>query len=208
ALNSLEETPLSRLPQFLALAVNFLYFALMEGLWGASLGKRLLGLRVRKVSSPSSRPGLARTLPRTALFEGLLDLGLLAWVALWLLYAPPRASDAEWEQAAPFTYLLASLLPLVGMVVGIVALLAPMRARNGYRGVHEWLSDTRVVRLPRPEKRRRLAGQPIEWSVVQPEGMPETLSAFVVRGALRWDDRAKVLLGQDRGLGRRVWIWL
>jgi hypothetical protein len=189
-------------------ALSFLYFALLEGMWGASLGKRLLRLRVRKASAPRSPPKLARVLLRTALFEGLLNLATLSWAIILLVYAPSRTDYAEWARIDPFTYMLVPLIPLAGMIVGIAALLAPMRTRNGYRGLHEWLSGTRVVHLPRPEKRRRLAGQPCEWPVLQPDGLPEVLGPFAIRGALRWDSRAKVLLGQDRSLGRAVWIWL
>ncbi|HEY7154028.1 MAG TPA: protein kinase [Gemmataceae bacterium] len=208
ALIRLEEAPSSHLTPFLALAVNFLYFALMEGLWGASLGKRLLGLRVRKASAPKFPPKLAQAFLRTALFEGLLNLGTLIGTTILLVYAPSKTDDAEWARTAPLTYMLASLLPLVGQIAGIVALLAPMRARNGYRGLHEWLSGTRVVHLPRPEKRRGLVGRPCEWPVLRPDGLPEVLGPFVIRGALRWNAGAKVLLGQDRGLDRAVWIWL
>ncbi len=48
-------------PQMLLmpLAVDVAYFVLLEGLWGASLGKRLLRLRVRRAST-NSRPRLGR----------------------------------------------------------------------------------------------------------------------------------------------------
>jgi hypothetical protein len=207
AVTEMTETPSSRAPQYLALAVSVLYYALLEGLWGASLGKRLLRLRVRRASG-RARPGLVRALLRTAAFEGLLNLALLTQIAVWLLFAPAGSSAAEWARDAPCAYLLLSLIPLAGMVAGIAALLAPMRARNGYRGLHEWISGTRVVCLPWPEKRRALAGRPLDWALLQPHGVPESLGPFVIHGALRWDDRARVLLGQDRGLGRAVWLWL
>jgi hypothetical protein len=70
------------------------------------------------------------------------------------------------------------------------------------------LSGTQVVRLSRPVRRLELAGRPREWSVLRPEGLPQTLGPFKILGALHWDARFKVLLGQDRGLGRSVWIWL
>jgi hypothetical protein len=188
--------------------LHFLYFAVLEGLWGASLGKRLLGLRVRQASSPGSRPGLTRVLLRTAVFDGLLNMGVLVFVVLIFLYMTTNADEVQWARQAPWTYLLISTTPLMGMMIGVALLLAPMRARNGYRGLHEWLSGTRVVSLSRPEKRLGLLGRSREWSVVQTEGLPETLGPFAIHGALRWDERAKVLLGQDRGLGRSVWLWL
>src|SRR6185312_15418331 len=118
------------------------------------------------------------------------------------------STGAERVANATVPFLFLSLLPLIGMVVGSVLLLAPMRARNGYRGLHEWLSDTQVVRLARSAKRLDLAGQPPEWPADRPGEMPEVLGPFLIRGTLRWDSRVKVLLGQDRSLGRSVWLWL
>jgi hypothetical protein len=193
--------------QGLPLTVDVVYFVLLEGLWGASLGKRLLRLRVRRAST-NARPGLGRVLLRTLVYVGLLELGPLAFLASNFALKPAGVDDVTWAQKAPISFVLVNLLPLVGMPLGIGLLLAPMRARSGYRGLHEWLSDTRTVRLPRPERRRMLTGRPREWSLSQPDGMPAALGPFVVRGAIRWEDNTKVLLGQDRGLGRSVWIWL
>ncbi len=53
-----------------------------------------------------------------------------------------------------------------------------------------------------------LTGRPQEWPLTHPQDMPTALGPFVVRGAIRWENNSKVLLGQDRGLGRSVWLWL
>jgi hypothetical protein len=191
----------------LPLAVDLIYFAVLEGLWGASLGKRLLRLRVGRAST-NSRPGLRSVLLRTIVFVILLGLGQIAYLVGALAFKPAGMDDESWVQNSPISFVLVHTLLLVGTPLGFVLLLAPMRARNGYRGLHEWLSDTRTVRLTLPEKRRVLIGRPSEWPLSQPEGMPASLGPFVVRGAIRWEKDAKVLLGQDRGLGRSVWIWL
>jgi uncharacterized RDD family membrane protein YckC len=202
------ETTIGNPPeQGLPLMGDVVYFVLLEGLWGASLGKRMLRLRVRRAST-NARPGLGRVLLRTLVYMGLLELGSLAFLVSNLAFKHPGVDDETWARNAPISFMLVNVLPLFGMPLGIVLLLAPMRTRNGYRGMHEWLSDTRTVRLPRPERRRVLTGRPREWSLSQPEGMPAALGPFVVRGAIRWEQSAKLLLGQDRGLGRRVWLWL
>jgi uncharacterized RDD family membrane protein YckC len=193
--------------QGLPLTVDVIYFVLLEGLWGASLGKRLLRLRVRRAST-NARPGLGRVLLRTLVYIALLELGSLALLVSHLAFKPPGVDDVTWARNAPISFVLVNVLPVFGMPLGILLLLGPMRARNGYRGLHEWLSDTRTVRLPRPERRRVLTGRPRELPVSQPDGMPAVLGPFVVRGAIRWDESARVLLGQDRGLGRSVWLWL
>jgi len=59
------------------LAVMFLYFALLEGLAGATIGKRALGLRVERTGG--GRPGLGRGLLRNLLrlVDGLPALSIL-----------------------------------------------------------------------------------------------------------------------------------
>src|SRR5581483_564297 len=44
--------------------------------------------------------------------------------------------------------------------------------------------------------------------LTRPEGLPERVGGFRVRGALRWDDGERVLLAEDPQLGRTVWVWL
>jgi hypothetical protein len=197
------------LPQeaLLPLALNVLYYVLLEGLGGASLGKRLLRLRVRRASA-NCPAGLGRVLLRTAVFDGLFELGQIASYVSLFAFRPSGMDDQDWVQNAPIAFTLIRLLPFIGALLGVVLMLMPMRKRNGYRGLHEWLSDTCTVRLPQAARRRVLVGRPREWTLLQPEGMPTTLGPFVIRGAIRWENNAKVLLGQDRGLGRSVWIWL
>jgi uncharacterized RDD family membrane protein YckC len=193
--------------QFLPLTLDLVYFVLLEGLWGASLGKRLLGLRVQRASR-NARPGLGHILLRTIVFFLLFELGHIAFFVSIVTLKPPGMDLEAWAQNAPISFTLLSMLPLFGSIVAIALLLAPMRTRNGYRGLHEWLSDTRTVRLPQTHRRRVLAGRPREWPLFQQDNMPITLGPFAIRGAIRWDENAKVLLGQDRGLGRSVWICL
>ncbi len=144
--------------------------------------------------------GSARGLWRTALFDGLpYSLGLVALLGSGLL---PGLSEA-----APFAFMLRPLFFLGGIIAGFVVLLAPMRA--------QWLSGvTRSV--------ERYAGGAVaasvqatgtDWPTVQVARPPSGRTApdaGAVRDprALHWDARFKVLLGQDRGLGRSVWIWL
>jgi uncharacterized RDD family membrane protein YckC len=186
--------------------VGLLYFALLEGLWGATLGKWLVGLRVRRVHPPGARAGLPRAVLRATAFCGLIELG--TWTRVLAHALAPISDLSDWEEMVLQHFLYNSVLPLAGLAVGVATLLAPMRQRNGYRGLHEWLSGTRVVPLPGPSRRPLLRGRPREQALLRPEGMPESLGPFAIRGALRWDDGGRVLLGQDRALGRPVWLWL
>jgi hypothetical protein len=193
--------------QTLAAVVCLLYFALSEGLAGASVGKRFLNLRMARASA-GPPPGILRVFLRSAVFVGFLNLGVLVAGALWYLYLPPGTTLVDLSQPMMGTHLLLSFVPLAGLVLGVALLFAPMRPGNGYRGLHEWLSGTRVIRLPWREPRRVLRGRPSDLPVVRPDGLPERLSPFVIGGALRWDERAKIVVGEDRGLGRTVWLWL
>ncbi len=173
----------------LVLAVQLLPVALLEGIWGWSPGKGLLRLRV-VTAGGTDPPGLARGLVRTLTFYGF---SILAHAIAALL--DPRA--------------LATLLAEAAELVGFLLPLVSMRARNGYRGLHEFASGTRVVRLPWPERRpsyrsRRPARQPA--AAERPAGLPERLGPFAVRGALQESAGARLLLAEDPGLGRPVWL--
>src|SRR5262249_31611167 len=97
-----------------------LYFLFLEGWWGCSLGKRSLGLRV--VTVGGEKPGLARTALRTLLFYSIVSLpGCL----VVLLMKPSFGAGVV----------------LVGSAIAGVALVAaPMRRRNGFRGLHDLVS--------------------------------------------------------------------
>jgi hypothetical protein len=85
-----------------------------------------------------------------------------------------------------------------------------MRARNGYRGPHEFASGTRTARLPWPERRRLFRRRQLDRAqppLSKPPGLPARLGAFEIEGALRWQED-KVLIGRDASLKRQVYIWL
>lgn len=75
------------------LAGSFLYFWLCEGLWGRTLGKRLLDLRV--VRADGGPAGLRRALVRTALrpVDALPFAYLLGACAVWLTRRRQRLGD-------------------------------------------------------------------------------------------------------------------
>ncbi|HKB35081.1 MAG TPA: protein kinase, partial [Gemmataceae bacterium] len=117
---------------------------LLEGRWGWSPGKLLLGLRVW-AADDSEPPGVARALVRTVAHFSIVFLA--ASVVTLVSYGDP---GLWWYE---FVGVLLTLL-------GSLLLLSTMRKRNGYRGPHEFLSGTRVVRLPRTEAEDLLAGRP------------------------------------------------
>jgi hypothetical protein len=78
------------------------------------------------------------------------------------------------------------------------------------------LSGTRVVQLPWQEKRRLLRPlirPPREQESRPPHGspppdLPRQLGPYAVHDALSWSAGEGILKGEDRALGRNVWLWL
>jgi hypothetical protein len=186
-----------------------LYFTVLEGIWGWSVGKRLLRLRVGGTTS-TEPPGLARALVRSLQFNFLFKLAWLAQLIGMFVFMPadyyaPSASELP-------GFLLTMLLtvfvvPAAAFVLGIGLMVLPMRARTGYRGLHEILSGTRVIRLPWPEKAPRLRIPPAAIPLDPPAGEPERLGPYRIHGVLGRTADEVLVLGEDPGLRRKVWIW-
>lgn len=176
---------------FLALNVLFaLYLLILEGAWRASLGKRLLRLRVC-VTESAERAGLRRATIRTLVFLCCIALPLLR-----LELDPENLKDPWW---------------LAFQGLGLALLTGPMWFTSGYRGLHELLSGTQVVTLPPPESRQLLESRRPDRQLQglgRPEGMPEVVGSYPVRGALSWGETEQVLLAEDPTLWRDLWIWL
>src|SRR5262249_16918888 len=160
---------------------GLLYFGLLEGAWGASLGKYLLRLRVRRASD-GAVPGLARGLIRAAAWTALFSLGTLLWLATLILLARATRFEDLMRQF-PLQSMMLSMVPLLGLLAGVGLMLLPMRKRNGYRGLHEFLSSTRVILLPPAARRAALQGEHFDPPVRPADACPHRLGAFVISGA-------------------------
>ncbi len=173
--------------QFTWLGPEILYWTLLEGATGASLGKRLLGLRV-VTAAPVRRRWLS-ILVRSLLFV-LLTTTLTGVANVVLAWVP---SMALWGYLASTS-------------ISAVALASTMRRRNGLRGPHELASGTRVVRAP-----SRLADtsrSDATWEPArEPEpGMPARVGGYDVEGVVARAPARPILVARDRSLGRRVWL--
>jgi uncharacterized RDD family membrane protein YckC len=169
------------------------YFVIFEGIWGRSLGKWLLGLRVCNAAS-AAKPNLARILLRTVAFCTMTSLPYIV---------------VQEALGAPDNWTVIGLLMLTWLASEASTMIT-MRARNGFRGIHELISGTRVVQVTAVPS-WRLPTTPLDWAtgtLAHPGKIPLTVATYSILGALRWDEKEKLLLAEDPVLGRNVLIHL
>jgi eukaryotic-like serine/threonine-protein kinase len=166
-----------------------LYYVVVEGTTGASVGKRLFGLRVVSATGP---PGIWPVLLRISIF-----------VAPALILFMVR----QWH--GPFSLFPAGTLPVMLqrplLACAQVALLfITARPGNGWSGIHDLVSATRVISPPAPA-RRRLAAHHVPVSPAAAD-RDERLGPFEVIGNLGATDRGILITAFDPFLCRDVWI--
>ena len=170
-----------------------LYFVVLEGRYGASLGKRLLGLRVCRVGT-TEPPGFKRAAVRMLVFYLL--------VTLTFGFGPIVEADLAMDGELSWR----SLLGVVPFVLGLALLIVPMRRRNDFRGLHELASGTCVLRLPRPERPLSLPGRRGDRLAAlppRPAAVPEAVGPYAVTRGVPADG-GWILVGDDAVLGRHV----
>jgi len=177
--------------QSLPLFVFPLYFVLLEGTFGASLGKRLLRLRVCK-SGSTDPPGLKQAALRTLVFYLLITVTLVPSLVLF-------------EGAGGG--LPAVLLASVPLIAGLLLLIVPMRKSNDFRGMHEMVSGTCVMQLPRRIQPLTLTSKRGSRLLAYPPGrppVPAMVGPYAIKGAVGDDRSGYLLVGEDSLLGRRI----
>jgi len=180
------------------------YFLATEGVGSASPGKRLLGLRV--VAADGGRPRLVQVAIRTVIFVAAAMLPFLVPLEFWVRLPRPENLLAAAERGA----LLARIsiaVNIVGRFVPLVLFITARRA-NGWTGLHELLSGTRVCRVDVGAMREpgaALLPLTVGWSarISEPAGWR---GPFVLRAAHRQTDGATLWQAFDPALERDVWI--
>lgn len=169
------------------LGVEVCYFTVLEGWLGYSVGKFLLRLRVCPIDG-TEPPPLGKVVLRTVVFVILAN----AYVPLayWFGFG-----------AGP---------TLIGWAMCVAVLLGGMRRRNGYRGLHESVSGTRVVQLPWARRPRRLTPRKtsLEPRPVADGRYQPTYGPFQVKGLVWEHGRETVLIAEDPPLTRGIHVWL
>jgi uncharacterized RDD family membrane protein YckC len=170
------------------LTLGFAYFSVVEGIWGAGLGKALKGLRVVR---PNGRtPGMGRALLRI-----VIPFACVEGVRIPLL----MASISDFNQLTG---------PQIGLFVGItnacawIPVLLTLRARreNGYATVWDLLSGTRV--LVKPVGAERPAIRP----AIQPETPTDGADWLGPYRVIK--DMGSWIIAMDPVLRREIWLLL
>ncbi len=172
------------------------YFAIGDGIFGATLGKWLLGVRVSRVGQ-TEPPGFLRGLVRTVVFHTLL-VGMVLLPEECIRWFGPSIGGL----LGGFTFIAAA-----------AALLTQVRRRWGYRGLHDMVSGCHVTQKPLPARKLRLpVKHPTPLGILLPppaEPLPETLGVYAIRGRVAADPCGdQVWVGEDKALARSVLIWL
>ena len=189
-----------------AALVSFLivlpYFAISEGVFGRSLGKQLLGLRV--VDAFGEPPGLMRSFLRVLILPGL------TWVSIDMLLHQAKADNFDPGSGSDFTAWNAVVRPQL-LVLAKFALTmiicSTMRRKNGLRGIHEFASGTRVVRFATVDDTVELEAIVPTYTPVRHNDLPKVLGTFTIEGMLSADPNMTVLSARDNTLDRRAWIY-
>jgi eukaryotic-like serine/threonine-protein kinase len=185
--------------QLLSTLAPILYFALAEGIWACTPGKWLMGLRV--TDARGHAPGLGRAFLRAFVLPGALGLSFLAPLYLGRMVIDGLPPETTFTIREAVVTSLAEGPAFIFMLLCLTS----MRARNGYRGWHDWLSGTRVVRL-RPAAARPVRGDaPV---VVATDGGGDSYGPYRVVGRMGSAGAAAVWSAHDSALGREVWVYV
>jgi len=172
-------------------ALWVLYYGITEGLWGASLGKAICRLRV--VGPGRGVPGVPRALLRAVVYT------LLPVLPMWAYFR----FDPERLMAAARGGFSVDILANYSYWVLLALMFATARRRNGFAGLHDLASGSRVIRKAAYEAR------PVLQLEEQPQPVSEatpTIGPYYVLDRLDKTDGEELLLGYDARLLRKVWI--
>ena len=168
---------------------SVLYFSILEGRWGASIGKRLCGLRVARTVAPA-RVDAARAFSRAAVYTAASHASAVALLLMERSGPPgqPAAHLAGW--------LLSYLL--------LAVLFSPARRSNGFASFYDLLTGTRVV-----ARGTMTAANLVDVDV---SGLATRVSDVRALGPYRVLEELptacsdRVFVAHDDALQRRVWI--
>ncbi len=166
------------------LIMRHLYFGISEGVWGASVGKALVGLRVASLNR--SAPGIPRALLRSVLLQAFVIVEIF------------RYHMTDVTQVTAWTYLW-----IAGQILFFLLIFVTARRQNGFAGLHDLWTGTRVIQ--KSAYQPRVAMTQTEHLVTTTDGMLK-IGPFHIIATLSATGAGAVLLGYDTRLLRKVWI--
>ncbi len=169
------------------------YFAILEGLFGMTVGKYALRIRVCRIGR-GGPPGVKVAAIRAFVFS-----------VIWLLIASLCIALLTYKKFGP-------VLALIVFVAGLCAVVYPMFRLRDFRSWHDVFSGCRIVQCGRLPHQVRLLSHypnPLELPAKLPLGLPSEVGGFVVRGELPHQAHGERLwLAEDTSLYRRVFLLL
>ncbi len=178
-----------------------IYYFVLEGCWGASLGKRLMGLRVTSDVSTGWWPRIGL---RSAAFHlpmiipALLLMGVTRGSTLPGVVYTANPAPSGWTWNAPPDALLTLLLT--------VLMFSTARRRNGWTGVHELLSGTRVVQRNVLRSAASAAPKASPVDLVPALSSLRRVGPYAVHTLVGETGNGRLFVGVDPILRRHVWI--
>ncbi len=173
------------------------YFAVCEGIWGTTAGKRLMSQRV--VNADGEAPGW-RSLLRSFVIPGALGIPLIG-ILIRIITV-----DTTESYNVSFVVQLWTLSKLAELLPALICLLT-MRPTNGFRGIHGLSSGTRVLRVEKRSASTRWSQSPQESLSVHQKLKPTTIGTYKITATVHGDGSPKVYRGLDENLGRKVWLF-
>jgi eukaryotic-like serine/threonine-protein kinase len=172
------------------LGLGLLYFTVVEGIWGAGLGKRLKGLSV--VRTDGRLPGIGRALLRI-----LIPVLCVEGIRVPIVLATITATHID--EMTTFHIVMysatAAICPWIAVVLNLTA-----RRENGFAAVWGLVSGTRVVVKPKCSTRPSIEGAP---RPVTPVENADPLGPYLITGEII---PGKWIEATDPVLRRRVWM--
>jgi hypothetical protein len=179
----------------LALAVTLvasrvIYYGLLEGFFGAGVGKAIMGLRV--VNTEQVTPGVTRAALRALMFAAASQAIVQA---------------ITWPVVRREPDVAVGFLNTVTTVAYLVALFCTARPSNGWAALHDRWSRTRVVRQ-RVRVEARASGTVQTTEAVPIDGDVRVGPYVLPSGTTVHVETPCLVTGYDDRLRRRVWIHL
>lgn len=183
-----ERSPKALLWMFGFLSAVLLYYALFEGVWGATAGKALCRLRV--VRPDKNPPGFFRALLRALIYVVMPSL-------------PSQIAYGSDPKAILQSSMVIQQLIGFSFYLGMALLFCTARRRNGFAAVQDLATKTRVISQAALEFRPALSAGKTSPPAVDDTSM---VGPYHVLETLATNSEGQWLLGYDLRLLRKVWI--